>query len=54
MPKKEEIEETRALRDWFVRRYPTLEERFAYVRKRRAEWLLNGREPAPASRRDER
>ena len=37
-PTPDEAEETRALRDWFVRRYPTLEARFAYLAKRRREW----------------
>jgi hypothetical protein len=45
MPTPEEVVEILALRDWFMRRYPTLEARFAYVRKRRKEWLTNGREP---------
>ena len=44
MPTDEEAQATRELRDWFMRRYPTLAERFAYVRKRRAEWLTNGRD----------
>ncbi len=35
---EEEREETRAIVAWFTRRYPTLPERFAYVRKRHAEW----------------
>ncbi len=35
----EEREESLALVAWFTRRYPTVAERFAYVRKRHAEWM---------------
>lgn len=46
----DEREETLALVAWFTRRYPTLPERFAYVRKRHAEWtsatvVVGGHEP---------
>ena len=34
----EEIAETRALMEWFVRRYPTGAERLAYVRRATQRW----------------
>ena len=35
----EEIEHTRELVRWFRRRYPTVAERLAYVRRARQRWL---------------
>ena len=48
----DERAETLALVAWFTRRYPTLSDRFAYVRKRHAEWtstplVKERREPGP-------
>lgn len=37
----EETEETLALVRWFRGRYPTARERFAYVRRKYAEWTRN-------------
>ena len=37
----EETEETLALARWFLGRYPTARERFAYVRRKYAEWTKN-------------
>jgi len=39
LAEKEELEAARELVAWFKRRYPTVKERFDYVRRRRAEWL---------------
>ena len=33
-----EREEVESLRRWFLRRYPTAEERLAYVRRAHAQW----------------
>jgi hypothetical protein len=35
---EEEVAEVLALERWFTRRYPTVSERFAYVRRKVAEW----------------
>ncbi len=35
----EQVAEVAALVDWFERRYPTVQARFAYVRQARARWL---------------
>jgi hypothetical protein len=35
----EEIEHTQALVRWFCRRYPTVGERFAYVRRAYKRWM---------------
>ena len=40
-PTPEEIEEFLDLVRWFVGRYPTAKERFAYVRRKYAEWTKN-------------
>jgi hypothetical protein len=45
-PTDEEVEETKELVRWFCRRYPTAKERFAYIRRKYAEWTRNP--PAPA------
>ena len=37
-PTEEEIRETMDLMRWFVGRYPTAKARFAYVRRKYAEW----------------
>ena len=34
----EEVAEVAALVAWFVRRYPTARERFAYIRRARTRW----------------
>ena len=47
-PSDEEVEETMQLVRWFRRRYPTAKERFAYVRRKHAEWTRNP--PAPIER----
>jgi hypothetical protein len=44
-PTPEEIEETMDLVRWFRGRYPTAKERFAYIRRKYAEWTRNP--PAP-------
>jgi len=44
-PTEEEIAETLELVRWFVGRYPTAKERFAYVRRKYAEWTA--RPPVP-------
>ena len=40
-PTDEEVEELADLVRWFVGRYPTAKERFAYVRRKYAEWTRN-------------
>jgi len=40
-PTDEEIEEFKELVQWFCRRYPTAKERFAYIRRKYAEWTRN-------------
>lgn len=40
-PTEEELEEFAELVAWFTRRYPTAKERFAYVRRKYAEWTRN-------------
>jgi hypothetical protein len=54
-PTKEEVAELMDLVRWFTRRYPTVKDRFAYVRRKYAEWTRNppariapAAEPAPA------
>jgi hypothetical protein len=37
-PTEEEIAELMSLVRWFTGRYPTVKERFAYVRRKYAEW----------------
>jgi hypothetical protein len=37
-PSEDEVEELAELVRWFVGRYPTAKERFAYVRRKYAEW----------------
>lgn len=38
---EDEVAETLELVRWFRRRYPTAQERFAYVRRKYAEWTRN-------------
>lgn len=38
---EEEIAETLSLARWFRARYPTAKERFAYIRRKYAEWTRN-------------
>lgn len=45
-PTDEEVEETMELVRWFCRRYPTAKERFAYIRRKYAEWTRSPPEPA--------
>lgn len=40
-PTDEEVEELADLVRWFVGRYPTAKERFAYIRRKYAEWTRN-------------
>ncbi|MBI4700734.1 MAG: hypothetical protein HY744_06150 [Deltaproteobacteria bacterium] len=40
-PNDEDVERTRELVRWFCRRYPTAKERFAYIRRKYAEWTRN-------------
>jgi hypothetical protein len=40
-PTEEEIAEFMDLCRWITRRYPTAKERFAYVRRKYAEWTRN-------------
>jgi hypothetical protein len=40
-PTDEEVAEFMELVRWFTRRYPTAKERFAYVRRKYAEWTRN-------------
>ena len=40
-PSDEAIQGTRELSEWFLRRYPTAQERFAYIRRARSR-LLGG------------
>lgn len=40
-PSDEEVAETMDLVRWFRGRYPTVKERFAYVRRKHAEWTRN-------------
>ena len=40
-PTEEDVQETMELVRWFVGRYPTAKERFAYVRRKYAEWTRN-------------
>jgi hypothetical protein len=47
-PTDEEIAEVHDLVRWFVSRYPTAKERFAYVRRKYAEWTRDL--PGPAGR----
>jgi hypothetical protein len=44
-----EREDTRALVEWFTRRYPTPADRFAYLRRARTRWLA-GANDDPDSR----
>jgi hypothetical protein len=41
MPSEEEIAEFMDLVRWFTGRYPTAKARFAYVRRKYAEWTRN-------------
>jgi hypothetical protein len=41
VPTDEEVEEMRELVRWFCTRYPTAQERFAYVRRKYEEWTRN-------------
>lgn len=43
----EEVEETAALVRWFTRRYPTVAERFAYVRRAWRRWTRPTRLESP-------
>lgn len=47
-PSADEVAETMELVRWFLRRYPTAKERFAYVRRKHAEWTTNP--PVPIDR----
>ena len=47
-PSDEEVAETMDLVRWFRERYPTVKERFAYVRRKHAEWTRNP--PVPIER----
>lgn len=38
VPAEEDVEETMDLVRWFMGRYPTAQERFAYIRRKYAEW----------------
>lgn len=40
-PSDEEVEELADLVRWFTTRYPTAQERFAYIRRKYAEWTKN-------------
>lgn len=40
-PTDEEVEEFAQLVRWFVGWYPTAKERFAYIRRKYAEWTKN-------------
>lgn len=40
-PTEEELAEFAELVRWFTRRYPTAKDRFAYVRRKYAEWTRN-------------
>ena len=40
-PSEDEIAELMSLVRWFTGRYPTVKERFAYVRRKYAEWTRN-------------
>jgi hypothetical protein len=40
-PTDEEVEALADLVRWFMGRYPTAKERFAYVRRKYAEWTRN-------------
>jgi hypothetical protein len=40
-PTEEEVAEFMSLVRWFTGRYPTAKERFAYVRRKYAEWTRN-------------
>lgn len=40
-PTDEEVDELHDLVRWFVGRYPTAKERFAYIRRKYAEWTRN-------------
>ena len=40
-PSEEEVAEFMSLVRWFTGRYPTAKDRFAYVRRKYAEWTRN-------------
>jgi hypothetical protein len=40
-PTEEEVAEFLSLVQWFTGRYPTAKDRFAYVRRKYAEWTRN-------------
>jgi hypothetical protein len=40
-PTEEEVAEFLDMVRWFTQRYPTVKERFAYVRRKYAEWTRN-------------
>jgi hypothetical protein len=40
-PTDEEVAELMDLRRWFLERYPTAQERFAYIRRKYVEWTRN-------------
>lgn len=40
-PTDEEVAELMSLVRWFTGRYPTAKERFAYIRRKYAEWTRN-------------
>ncbi len=40
-PSEEEVAELMSLVRWFTGRYPTAKDRFAYVRRKYAEWTRN-------------
>jgi hypothetical protein len=44
-PTEEEVAEFLSLVQWFTGRYPTAKDRFAYIRRKYAEWTRNP--PAP-------
>jgi hypothetical protein len=50
-PSEEDVARTGELVRWFCRRYPTAKERFAFIRRKYAEWTRNP--PAPVEPRSE-
>jgi hypothetical protein len=46
-PTEDELAETAALVEWFTRRYPTVRERFAYVRRAWRQWARPVRVEVP-------
>jgi len=47
---REEIEHTQALVSWFCRRYPTVGERFAYVRRACKRWTGQAKKDSTGTR----